>query len=62
LDDEPVARWADITVADMVAVVDNTVDVVVTEFFVKGASEEDMGVHGECAGTLRAKKWPLSQE
>ena len=41
--------------AEMVAVDDIAVDVVATEIFAKGASEEDMGLHGECTGTLRAK-------
>ena len=57
MDDEPVARWAtDITVAEMVAVV----DVVATEICAKGANEEEnMEVHGECVGTLRAKSGHL---
>ena len=56
MDDEPVARWAtDITVAEMVAVDDIAADVVATEICAEGANEENMGVHGECVGTLRAK-------
>jgi hypothetical protein len=40
----------------MVAVV----DVVATEICAKGANEEEnMGVHGECVGTLRAKSGHL---
>ena len=44
--------------ADMVAADDIAPDVVATEIFAKGASE-DMGALGECTGTLRPKSGHL---
>ena len=58
LDVEPIARLAkdnfDIIVADMVATSIVAADLVLTEIFAKGATE-DTGALGACTGTLRAK-------
>ena len=48
----------EISVADIVATDDIAADLVATEIFSKGASE-DMGALGECTGTLLAKSGHL---
>ena len=59
---EPIARLAndnlDIIVADMAATSVVAADLVATEFFAKGATE-DTGALGACMGTIRAKSGHL---